>query len=81
MSGEKRPAPELFGSTQLVKRQKSSSNLSRDALVKVSGNGALIQQGVSHLRKHHHLHSHQRRCPLAELKRRMKEQSGLMAWE
>jgi hypothetical protein len=36
---------------------------------------------VSHPRKHHHLHSHQRRCPLAELKRRMKEQSGLMAWE
>ncbi|KAF1825659.1 U5 snRNP-specific protein-like factor [Dissoconium aciculare CBS 342.82] len=45
MSGEKRPAPELFGSTQLVKRQKSSSNLKSDALVKASGNGALIQQG------------------------------------
>jgi hypothetical protein len=80
MSGEKRPAPELFGSTQLVKRQKSSSNLNSDALVKASGNGALIQGGVSHLRKHHP-HSQLRRCPLAELKRRMKEQSRLIAWE
>lgn len=42
MSGEKRLAPEFFGSSQLVKRQKSDVNINSDALVKSSG-GALIQ--------------------------------------
>lgn len=47
MSGEKRPAAESFGTTQLVKRAKSDANLNNDSAVAVvSGpgqNGALIQ--------------------------------------
>lgn len=48
MSGEKRPASASFGSTQLVKRQKSDANLNGGALARTNGgnSGALIQ-GVS----------------------------------
>lgn len=45
MSGEKRAAGESFGSTQLVKRQRSEADTNGGALVKANG-GALIQ-GVS----------------------------------
>ncbi|KAF2232916.1 wd40 repeat-containing protein [Viridothelium virens] len=47
MSAEKRPASNSFGSSQMVKRQKSDTNLGgKDAVVVVNGNtqnGALIQ--------------------------------------
>ncbi|KAF2268305.1 WD repeat-containing protein [Lojkania enalia] len=46
MSGEKRPAAESFGSTQLVKRAKSDANLGSSAVAVANGsiqNGALIQ--------------------------------------
>lgn len=49
MSGEKRPASAAaFGTTQLVKRQKSDANLNGGAIARVNGagGGALIQ-GVS----------------------------------
>ena len=48
MSGEKRPASESLGTTQLVKRQKSDANINGDALTRVNGSssGALVQ-GVS----------------------------------
>ena len=48
MSGEKRPASASFGTTQLVKRQKSDSNLNDGALSRTNGSssGALIH-GVS----------------------------------
>lgn len=45
MSGEKRAAAASFGSSQLVKRQRSGSELNGSALTKANG-GALIQ-GVS----------------------------------
>lgn len=46
MSSEKRPASESFGTTQLVKRQKSDANLTGASVALVnnpSQNGALIQ--------------------------------------
>ncbi|KAF2813016.1 WD repeat-containing protein 57 [Mytilinidion resinicola] len=46
MSAEKRPAAPSFGSSQLVKRQKSDANLGSSAVAVVNGsaqNGALIQ--------------------------------------
>lgn len=46
MSGEKRPAANSFGSTQLVKRAKSDTNAGSTAVAVVNGNaanGALIQ--------------------------------------
>jgi Prp8 binding protein len=46
MSGEKRSASEAFGSTQLVKRQRSDSNINGSALTQINGGGsgsALIQ--------------------------------------
>jgi len=47
MSGEKRPAADSFGSTQLVKRAKSDANLNgSSAIAVVNGsaqNGALVQ--------------------------------------
>lgn len=46
MSAEKRPAHESLGSVQLVKRQRSDSNLNRSAVTISSGTGkneALIQ--------------------------------------
>ena len=48
MSGEKRPAAESFGSTQLVKRQRSDANLNGSAVARTNGagSGALVQ-GVS----------------------------------
>jgi Prp8 binding protein len=46
MSSSKRSASESFGSTQLVKRQKSDANLNGGAVAKVNGSGALIP-GVS----------------------------------
>lgn len=45
MSGEKRAAADSFGSSQLVKRQRSGAELNGSALTKANG-GALIQ-GVS----------------------------------
>lgn len=44
MSGEKRAAGESFGSTQLVKRQRSEAD-TNGALVKA--NGGALMQGVS----------------------------------
>ncbi|CZT17567.1 probable U5 snRNP-specific protein-like factor and related proteins [Ramularia collo-cygni] len=44
MSGEKRAAAESFGSSQLVKRQRSGAELNGNALTKSNG-GALIQGG------------------------------------
>jgi Prp8 binding protein len=50
MAAEKRPAADVFGSSQLVKRQKSDANLGgSSAVVLANGtgqNGALVQ-GVS----------------------------------
>ena len=47
MSGEKRPASSSFGTTQLVKRQRSDVNMDGTVTrVNGSGNGALVQ-GVS----------------------------------
>ena len=46
MSGEKRPAADSFGSTQLVKRAKSDANLPNTAVAVLNGtaaNGALVQ--------------------------------------
>lgn len=46
MSGEKRPAHDTFGTSQLVKRAKSDANLGSTAVAVVNGagqNGALIQ--------------------------------------
>jgi hypothetical protein len=45
MSAEKRAASNSFGSSQMVKRQKSDANLNGSAVVVVNGgrNGALIQ--------------------------------------
>lgn len=45
MSAEKRPATDGFGSTQMVKRQKSDNNLSSSVAVVNGGgqNGALVQ--------------------------------------
>ncbi|KAK0267677.1 hypothetical protein LTR35_016086 [Friedmanniomyces endolithicus] len=45
MSGEKRGASESFGTTQLVKRQRSQSNLNGGALTRTNGGGgmALVQ--------------------------------------
>lgn len=46
MSGEKRPAPDAFGSSNqlVVKRQKSDSNLNSNAVtVRSAQNGALVQ--------------------------------------
>lgn len=48
MSGEKRPASASFGTTQLVKRQRSEADMNNGALAKTNGanSGALVQ-GVS----------------------------------
>ncbi len=52
MSAEKRSASNSFGTSQLVKRQKSNADLGANSAVAVTnsnaGNGALIQ-GVSYL--------------------------------
>jgi len=52
MSAEKRSASNSFGTSQLVKRQKSNADLGANSAVVVTnanaGNGALIQ-AVSHL--------------------------------
>ena len=45
MSGEKRAAGESFGSTQLVKRQRSDANLNSGSLTKF--NGSALVQAVS----------------------------------
>ena len=48
MSGEKRPAAESFGSTQLVKRQRSDANLNGSAVARTNGaGGGALVQGVS----------------------------------
>ena len=48
MSGEKRPASASFGSTQLVKRQKSDSNLQDGTVARLNGsNGGALIHGVS----------------------------------
>ena len=50
MSGEKRQASNSFGTSQLVKRQKSNVDLGSNAVVSTNasaGNGALVQ-AVSH---------------------------------
>ena len=47
MSGEKRAASESFGSSQLVKRQKSDANMNSSALAKTNGTGGAMVQGVS----------------------------------
>lgn len=47
MSGEKRAASESFGTSQLVKRQKSDANMSNSALAKTNGAGGAMIQGVS----------------------------------
>lgn len=47
MSGEKRAAAESFGSTQLVKRQRSEAEMNDGALTNANG-GALIQGVCSH---------------------------------
>lgn len=56
MSGEKRAASESFGSTQLVKRQRSEADLNGGALTRTNGagGGALIQ-GVSPPNHHSNL--------------------------
>jgi hypothetical protein len=45
MASEKRPTPPSFGTSQLVKRQKSDANLGGSAVAVINGaqNGALIQ--------------------------------------
>lgn len=46
MSSEKRPAADSFGSSQLVKRQRSDANLGGNSVALANGtarNGALIQ--------------------------------------
>jgi Prp8 binding protein len=48
MSGEKRPASASFGTTQLVKRQRSDADLNGGALARVNGT-----QGVSLLSQLH----------------------------
>jgi len=45
MSGEKRPAS--FGSTQLVKRQRSDADLNGSALAKTNGGSGALSLGVS----------------------------------
>lgn len=60
MSGEKRAASSSFGSTQLVKRQKSDANLSTtNALAKANGSGTSLVKGVSRSLPHlpHNWHS------------------------
>lgn len=48
MSGEKRAASASFGSTQLVKRQRSESNLNGGALTRTNAGGSnALVQGVS----------------------------------
>lgn len=48
MSGEKRAASQSFGTTQLVKRQKSDANLNGSAVARVNGSGSnALVQGVS----------------------------------
>jgi Prp8 binding protein len=47
MSGEKRAASASFGSSQLVKRQKSDANMNSSALAKTSGGSGAMVQGVS----------------------------------
>lgn len=51
MSSEKRPAADSFGSSQLVKRQRSDANLGSNSVALVNGtarNGALIQAVSCH---------------------------------
>lgn len=70
MSGEKRAASDSFGTTQLVKRQRSDANLNGSAVARVNGSasGALVQ-GVS-------LHEPLYKFLQTELKRRLKGSNG-----
>lgn len=47
MSGEKRPASASFGTTQLVKRQKSEANINDGTVARVNGSGGALVKGVS----------------------------------
>ncbi|KAK3049299.1 hypothetical protein LTR09_009477 [Extremus antarcticus] len=50
MSGEKRAASSSFGTTQLVKRQRSEANINGGAVARVngSGSGAMVQGAYAH---------------------------------
>lgn len=46
MSGGKRTAEQSFGSSQLVKRQKSNGDLSGGAMVRANVVGAVVSGGI-----------------------------------